>query len=45
MFLGGIVGIVAGAVGGAVMGWNDPATVTSLVTQFATNLSNGTYLK
>jgi predicted lipid-binding transport protein (Tim44 family) len=40
---GGLIGVVAGAVGGAVVGWNDSETVLSVVTQFATNVSNGTF--
>jgi hypothetical protein len=39
----GMIGVVAGAIGGAVIGWNDPETIKSLVTQFASNVSNGTF--
>ncbi|AGO56787.1 colicin V synthesis protein [Serratia plymuthica] len=38
MIVGGMMGIAAGSVGGFVIGWDSPQTVTSLVTQFASNI-------
>ncbi|THD51259.1 colicin V synthesis protein [Enterobacteriaceae bacterium ML5] len=43
-FAGGIVGVAAGAIGGFIIGWDSPETVTSLVTQFATSVTNGTFI-
>ena len=45
MIGGGLIGVVAGAVGGAVVGWDDPGSVTSTVLQFANNVSNGDFMR
>ncbi|MFU2316234.1 colicin V synthesis protein [Rahnella sp. PCH160] len=43
MIVGGLFGIAFGAVAGAIVGWNDPDAVTSLVTQWVSNVSSGLF--
>lgn len=43
MVAAGLMGLVGGAIGGFVMGWDDPDTVKSLVTQWVSNTSSGSY--
>lgn len=45
MFSAAIVGGVNGGISGAVLGWNDAESITSLATQFWSNVANGTYQK
>lgn len=45
MIGGGLIGVVGGAVGGAVIGWDDPGSVTSSVLQFVNNVSSGDFMR
>lgn len=43
VIVGPVIGVIGGGALGAVLGWNDLASVTALSTQWVNNFVNGTF--